>query len=74
MSEPGAENLNEQLWRGLSSVDRDSAAAEAASAAGHAIYYIEDDTPEGLLIKEHPDGRRTLVRFQRAGDEVIRTL
>ena len=43
-------------------------------AAGHPIYYGEDDTPEGLLIKEHPDGHRELVRFDRDGDEVIRQL
>lgn len=43
-------------------------------AAGRPIYYGEDDTPAGLLIKEYPDGRRELVRYHRDGDEVVRAL
>lgn len=38
------------------------------------IYYTEDDTPAGLLIEEQPDGRRELVKFDEAGDQVIRAL
>ncbi len=43
-------------------------------AAGFPVYYAESDTPAGLLIKEHPDGRRELVRHHRKADEVIRSL
>lgn len=52
----------------------DGAAAKEHLQAGFPIYYAKDDTPAGLLIKEHPNGRRELVRFNRAGDEVIRAL
>jgi hypothetical protein len=62
---------NEQLWRDLELVDGDDSAVRALLAAGIPIYYEEDDTPEGLLIKEYPDGHRELVRFRRGGDEVI---
>lgn len=41
---------------------------------GIPIYYSEKDTPQGLMIKEYPDGRRELVRFSRQGDELIRAL
>lgn len=43
-------------------------------AAGRSVYSWEADTPEGLCIKRHPDGRRELVRHSRDGDEVIRSL
>ena len=43
-------------------------------AAGVPVYYWNDDTPDDLAIKEHPDGRRELVRPDRAGDQVIRQL
>lgn len=66
-------DTNEQLWRELHR-DHGDAAARAHLAAGRAIYYSDDDTPAGLLVKEHPDGRRELVRFDEAGDEVVREL
>ena len=43
-------------------------------AAGRPVYSWDDDTPAGLSIKRHPDGRRELVRQSREGDEVIRSL
>jgi len=49
-------------------------AAKELLAKGIPIYYSEDDTPENLIIKEYPDGRRELVRFHRDGDEVIKVL
>jgi hypothetical protein len=42
--------------------------------AGHPIYYVEQDTPDDLLIKEYPDGRRELVRCDTSVDEVVRIL
>ncbi len=44
-------------------------AARDHLAAGYPIYYSESDTPAGLIIKEYPDGRRELVRFDYAGEE-----
>lgn len=67
-------DVNERLWRALELVDGDDTAARALWADGLPVYYEEDDTPEGLLIKEYPDGRRELVRFRRNGDEVIAQL
>jgi hypothetical protein len=46
----------------------DGAAAREHLAAGFPIYYSEDDTPAGAVIKEYPDGRRELVRFDRDGE------
>lgn len=66
--------LHDQLWESLKQLDGDGSAAEATLAAGIPIYYGEADTPEGLLIKEYPDGRRELVRYSRQGDEIIRVL
>ena len=43
-------------------------------AAGFPVYYSEADTPASLLVKEHPDGRRELVRHNRKADEIIRLL
>jgi len=50
--------------------DDDSEAREQL-AAGHPMVYREASTPAGHVIKKYPDGRRELVRFHRAGDEVI---
>lgn len=71
-----AHDVNEDIWQDLLKAARhdDGAAAREHLEAGFPIYYREDDTPEGLLIKEHPGGRRELVRFDEAGDEVIRAL
>jgi hypothetical protein len=64
------------LWDVIAlGLERDTdAAARAHMAAGRAIYFSERDTPAGLLVKKHPDGRRELVRYSREGDEVIRAL
>ncbi|GAN81510.1 hypothetical protein [Acidocella aminolytica] len=72
----GIDDPNEALWRDLLHALQhdDGAAAKEHLQAGFPIYYAKDDTPAGLLIKEHPDGRRELVRFDRAGDEVTRAL
>lgn len=43
-------------------------------AASRPVYTWEDDTPPGLAIKHHPDGRRELVRHCREGDEIVRVL
>jgi hypothetical protein len=66
----------DQLWIELTTVvrhDQGEAAREHLSA-GHPIYYVEGDTPDDLLVKEYPDGRRELVRFHETGDQVVRPL
>lgn len=46
----------------LTDILRDEgSAAKAMLAAGHPIYYVEHDTPDGLYIKEYPDGRLELI-------------
>lgn len=66
-------DLNERLWRDLlAGVQVDTGeAARAHLEAGRSIYYSEDDTPEGLLIKKLPNGHRELVRFAPSGDVVV---
>ena len=58
----------------IESIDGDNSAAQEHLAAGFPIYLCYHDTPEGHLVKVHPDGRRELVIFHRDGDEVIRQL
>ncbi len=72
-AEPGTD-VNEELWQELSHALTDDSGRREMFALGLPIYYGERDTPEGLSVKEYPDGRRELVRFDRAGDEVIRSL
>jgi hypothetical protein len=72
---PNTSDPSEQLWRDLEKMDGDDTAAREHLAAGRPIYYAEDDTPPGLVIKEYPDGRRELVRVHlNSDDEVIREL
>ena len=35
--------------------------------AGRPIYYMEPNTPKGLVIREYPDGRREFVRLDQNG-------
>lgn len=71
---PKEVDVNEELLRKIDKgADSDRAAREHL-AAGFPIYYREASTPADLQIKKYPDGRRELVRFNRAGDEVIRQL
>lgn len=43
-------------------------------AAGRPVYYRKPDTPEGLLLKEYPDGRVELVEFNQERDRVVEVL
>lgn len=47
-------------------------AADDHLRSGFPIYYAEDDTPSGMMIKEHPDGRRELVSGYGESEQVIR--
>jgi hypothetical protein len=40
-------------------------------ARGNPIYVSTPDTPKGLVEKRFPDGRRQVVRFDLAGENVI---
>jgi hypothetical protein len=51
----------------------DGAEAARRLAAGNPIYFCESDTPDHLVIKEYPDGRRELVSFDLDGEKVVRT-
>ena len=52
----------------------DGSAAKAMLAANQPIFYAEDDTPNGLFVKEYPDGRREWVRYNESVLEVVRIL
>jgi len=50
-------------------------AARENLAAGNPIYYRKPDTPPGVCVKEYPDGRLELVRFDlKSGKEVVLSL
>lgn len=66
--------INEQIWKELSTLERYDGGKQHRFALGLPIYYSEDDTPSGVTIKEYPDGRRELVRKIKTGDEVVRNL
>jgi len=64
----------EALWKEMGHLKGDRQAVRENLAAGVPVYYREEDTPQGLQIKEYPDGRRELVKFSRSGDTVIQKL
>jgi hypothetical protein len=62
-----------QFWEQFErELDSDTGeAAKAHLAAGHPIYYGDPAYP-GAVVKQYPDGRRQLVRFERpSGTETI---
>jgi len=66
-------DLSDEIWdeMGRALLKGDDSASRELLAAGYPIYYSEDNTPAGLVIKKYPDGRRQFVRFTSTGDEVI---
>lgn len=54
--------------------DDDGHAAREHLEAGRSIYYAEDDTPPGHVIKHYPDGRRELIQMERDVDHFVRAL
>lgn len=60
-----AEDFEGKFLRAVGEVmleDRGSTAREHL-AAGRAIVYADDDTPEGWAIRQYPDGRRELFTY-----------
>ena len=45
----------------------DDSEARAHLAEGRSIFYIEETTPKGLVIREQPDGTRDLVALDDDG-------
>lgn len=52
----------------------DGAAARSHLEAGFPIYYSDDDTPDDVIIKEYPDGRRELVRVDVDGEHFVQAI
>jgi len=52
----------------------DNSAAKEHPKAGNPIYYIEEDMPKGLLIKEYSDRRRELIRISDNEDVPVEDL
>ncbi len=49
----------------------DGSAARAHLQAGRPVYYREDSTPSGLVVKEFPNGARELVRFVNGVEQMV---
>lgn len=52
----------------------DDFAARELAAAGWPVYYTDEDTPAGTVIKRFPDGRRQLVSGWGAKQRIVRDL
>jgi len=66
--------INEQIWKELSTLERYDGGKRHRFSLGLPIYYSDDDTPDGLTIREYPDGRRELIRRHSEGEEIVRVL
>lgn len=51
---------------------RDDSVAREHLSAGFPIYFSDEATPPGCVTKLYPDGRREWVRFDDAGEHVVR--
>lgn len=54
--------------------DDDGEAARETLKAGFPVYYVDAETPAGLVIKKHPDGRRELVSWSADGERPVAAL
>lgn len=52
----------------------DGSVARQHLEAGNPIYVHQDDTPDGLTEKRFPDGRRQWVKWDLAGEHVVKEL
>ncbi len=67
-------DVNDTIWRELSTLYNYDEGMRDTFAHGLPIYFVESDTPQGLLLKQCPDSRMELVKHRRGGDEVVQTL
>ena len=49
----------------------DGAAVKKHFSVGNPVYCQTPETPEGLIEKRFPDGRRQFVRWERDGEHVV---
>jgi len=63
----------DRFWNDLPNlIERDDGrAVKDLLSKGIAVYYSDDDTPAGLLIREQPDGTRQLVQINFDGDDTV---
>lgn len=52
----------------------DDTTARAHLDAGFPIYYMEENTPENLIVKEYPGGRRQWIRLINDQEQVVKEL
>lgn len=45
----------------------DGEAARSHLLAGRPVHYVEETTPDGHVIREHPNGRHELLRIDASG-------
>lgn len=49
----------------------DGGEARAVLRSGFPVYYAGQDTPEGCVIKEYPDGCKELVSFMTGTEKLV---
>ena len=52
----------------------DDSTARAHLDAGFPIYYMEENTPNNLIVKEYPGGRRQWIRLINDQEQVVKEL
>jgi hypothetical protein len=67
-------NASESLEKSLDNFKGDDRAAKRLLSKGIPIYLAYDDTPDGCLVKQYPNGKRDLVIFNESGDTILRHL
>jgi len=67
------DNDLDRFWNDLPRLieQDDGRAVKELLAKGIAAYYSDDETPDGQLIREQPDGTRQLVRVNFDGDDTV---
>jgi hypothetical protein len=58
---PAWQDIDADILRRFEEADGLGEAARQSLAMGLPVYYSEPETPAGMLVKEHSDGRRDLV-------------